>query len=262
MSRMQRSNRRAEAAEDTSGIETTTVGVYRTAATIKGGRRFSFGSLVVAGDRNGSVGIGYGKATEVPPAIEKAEKEARRNMKRVQLHGGTIPHTVVGRFGASKVKLVPGSPGTGVVAGATVRSVLELAGVRDCLSKSYGSTNAKNLVKATLAGLAELRSKEQVEALRGVSLEETRVEQIVTRGAAFTGKGSARPGVALEVPASTSSSESESSDKAEASADGDSKPAAEEEVKAEGQETPEGGEQQGDDSSAKADEEKSGDSAG
>lgn len=201
MSRAQRSNRKSEAAEESSGFESTTVGVYRTAATIKGGRRFSFGSLVVAGDRSGSVGIGYAKATEVPPAIEKAEKEARRNLKRVQLQGGTIPHTVMGRFGASSVRLIPASPGTGVVAGATVRAVLELAGVRDCLTKCYGSTNAKNLVKATLNGLQALRSKEQVAALRGVTIEASHVDHILERGAVFTtGAASRRPGVALELP--------------------------------------------------------------
>lgn len=175
----------SEYREESGSVESTTVGVYRTAATIKGGRRFSFGALVVCGDRHGQVGFGYGKANEVPPAIEKAEKEARRSLKKIYLKEGTIPHTVTGRFGASKVRLVPASPGTGVVAGGTVRSVLELAGVRDCLTKSFGSTNQKNLVKATMAGLEQLRSKEEIERLRGVELGKTHVEEIVERGAAF-----------------------------------------------------------------------------
>lgn len=171
--------------EELAGFESTTVGVYRTAATIKGGRRFSFGSLVVVGDRHGQVGIGYGKANEVPPAIQKAEKDARRSLKKVPLREGTLPHTVVGRFESSRVKLVPASPGTGVVAGAAVRAVLELAGVRDCLTKCYGSTNEKNVVKATLNALLDLRSKEDVEALRGVTLGETHVDDLLARGQAF-----------------------------------------------------------------------------
>jgi len=171
--------------EEAGPIETTTVKVSRTAATIKGGRRFSFGALVVAGDRHGQVGIGYGKANEVPPAIEKGEKEARRDLKQVELQQGTIPHTVIGRFGAAKVKLVPASPGTGVVAGATVRAVLELAGLRDCLTKSYGSSNQINLVKATLNGLTQLRSKKRTEELRGTDIEDTHVEEILKRGAAY-----------------------------------------------------------------------------
>lgn len=171
--------------EELAGFESNTVGVYRTAATIKGGRRFSFGSLVVVGDRQGQVGIGYGKANEVPPAIQKAEKDARRSLKKVPLREGTLPHTVVGRFESSRVKLVPASPGTGVVAGAAVRAVLELAGVRDCLSKCYGSTNEKNVVKATMNALLDLRSKEKVEELRGVSLGETHVDDLLARGQAF-----------------------------------------------------------------------------
>lgn len=171
--------------EETTPLESTTVKVMRTAATIKGGRRFSFGALVVVGDRSGRVGIGYGKANEVPPAIEKGEKEARRSLKSVHLKEGTIPHTVIGRAGASRVKMVPASPGTGVIAGGTVRAVLDLVGVRDCLTKAYGSTNQMNLVKATLDGLLQLRRKDQVEALRGVEIEETHVEEILKRGADF-----------------------------------------------------------------------------
>jgi small subunit ribosomal protein S5 len=171
--------------EDSNGIESTTVGIFRTAATIKGGRRFSFGSLVVVGDRNGQVGFGYGKANEVPSAIEKAEKDGRRSLKRVALKGNTIPHTVQGRFGSSLVKLVPASPGTGVVAGTAVRAVLELAGIQDCMTKSYGSNNKKNLVKATLDGLTQLVDRVTIEELRGVDIGETKVDEMVRRGAAF-----------------------------------------------------------------------------
>ena len=112
----------AELLDETSHLESTTLGVYRTAATVKGGRRFSFGALVVVGDRRGNVGYGYGKANEVPPAIEKAQKEGRKSLRKIPLHGGTIPHEIVGRFGSAKVKLIPASPGTGVVAGAAVRA--------------------------------------------------------------------------------------------------------------------------------------------
>ncbi len=170
---------------ESGGIDTVTVGIWRTAATIKGGRRFSFGAMVVAGDKHGRVGIGYGKANEVPPAIEKAEKEARQGLKPVTLLGRTIPHTVLGRFGASKVRLVPASPGTGIVAGAAVRAVLEAAGVHDCLTKAYGSTNARNLVKAALDGLQQLRSKDQIAALRGVEIGASRVDEILAADAAF-----------------------------------------------------------------------------
>jgi len=116
------------------------------------------------------VGIGYGKANEVPPAVEKGIKNARKAMVKVSLKGTTIPHRVVGRFGASKVVMVPASEGTGVIAGASVRPVLELAGVHDVLTKSYGSNSPKNLVKATLAGLMSLRSKETIQELRGVKI--------------------------------------------------------------------------------------------
>ncbi len=167
------------------GIESTTVGVYRTAATVKGGRRFSFSSLVVVGDRHGSVGFGYGKANQVPPAIEKAQKEGRRRMKRYPLQGRTIPHAVTGRFGSCEVRLLPASPGTGVIAGAAVRAPLELLGIQDCLTKSFGSNNDKNLVKAVINGLNQLRSKDMIEQLRGVTLEKTEVEEAIERGTAF-----------------------------------------------------------------------------
>ena len=137
---------------------------------MRGGRRFSFSALVVVGDGNGSVGYGYGKAREVPLAIAKALKAARRSMVRVPIVRETIPHPVRARFGASRVALVPAGPGTGVIAGAAVKAVAECAGIRNLLTKSFGSNNAKNLVKAVFAGFRELRDRDQVQALRGVSL--------------------------------------------------------------------------------------------
>ncbi|HOB75760.1 MAG TPA: 30S ribosomal protein S5 [Phycisphaerae bacterium] len=146
------------------------VRVYRCATVVKGGRRFSFGALVVVGDRHGKVGIGYGKANEVPSAVEKATKAARRAMISVKLNGTTIPHQVMGKYGASKVALIPAGEGTGVIAGASVRAVMELAGVKDVLTKCYGSTSPKNLVKAAFLALASLRSKDDVAKLRDVSI--------------------------------------------------------------------------------------------
>ena len=146
------------------------VHIRRCAAVVKGGRRFSFNALVVVGNHKGRIGWGYGKATEVPPAVEKAMKDGSRNMVEVALEGRTIPHRVVGRFGAAKVILLPASPGTGVIAGASVRAVVESAGIQDVLTKSFGSSNPVNLVKATINGLRSLRSRSEVERLRGVSL--------------------------------------------------------------------------------------------
>lgn len=166
-------------------LESTTVQIYRTATVVKGGRRFSFGALVVVGDRQGNVGIGYGKAPGVPAAIEKAQKEARKHLVHISLQEGTIPHELTAKFGASTVTLVPAAPGTGVIAGATVRTVLELAGVRDCLTKSFGSNNQKNLLKAALNGLQTLRSREEVAAVRGVEIGETDVEQRLEAGRRF-----------------------------------------------------------------------------
>lgn len=156
---------------DESGVESAVVRIYRCSKVVKGGRTFSFGALVVAGDRRGNVGIGYGKANEVPPAVEKATKDARKQMVKVSLKGTTIPHTVKGTSGASSVVLVPARPGTGVTAGKSVRPCLELAGITDILTKAYGSTSPKNLVKATLAALRQLQVREQVEQTRGVNLD-------------------------------------------------------------------------------------------
>jgi small subunit ribosomal protein S5 len=155
---------------DESGIESSVVRIYRCSKVVKGGRTFSFGALVVVGDRKGNCGIGYGKANEVPQAVEKATKDARKQMFKVNLKGTTIPHTSKGTSGASTVVLVPARPGTGVTAGKSVRPVLELSGVTDILSKAYGSTSPKNLVKATIAALRGLQNREQVEQTRGVQL--------------------------------------------------------------------------------------------
>jgi small subunit ribosomal protein S5 len=175
----------AETLDATSSLESTTVGVYRTAATVKGGRRFSFSALVVVGDRQGRAGVGYGKANQVPQAIEKAQKIAKRKMQEFPMVGRTIPHAVTGRYGACLVRLLPASPGTGVIAGAAVRAPLEMMGVQDCLTKSFGSNNPKNLVKAVMHGLSQLRTKQQVEKLRGVDLGMTEVEEAIERGRQF-----------------------------------------------------------------------------
>ncbi len=155
------------------GLEDRVVKIRRCAAVVKGGRRFSFNALVVVGDKNGRVAVGYGKANEVPPAVEKATKDAQETLRRqrkVSLKGDTIPHRVVGRFGASYVIMVPAGPGTGVKAGPGVRDVLEVCGIRNVLTKVHGSSNPINLVKATIAGLLELRTREEVARLRGVTL--------------------------------------------------------------------------------------------
>ena len=146
------------------------VKINRVAATVKGGRRMSFSALVVLGDKKGKVGIGFGKAKEVQSALEKAFKDARANLVTIETKGTTIPHEVVGVSGTAKVKLIPASPGTGVIAGAAGRAVLECLGVQDVLTKQYGSNNPLNVVKATLEGLSRMRSKEQVAKLRGVNL--------------------------------------------------------------------------------------------
>jgi small subunit ribosomal protein S5 len=155
------------------GLEDRVVKIRRCAAVVKGGRRFSFNALVVVGDSRGRVACGYGKANEVPPAVEKATKDAQETMKRqkrVQMRGDTIPHRVVGRFGGSRVILVPAGPGTGVKAGPGVRDVLEVCGIKNILTKVHGSSNPINLVKATIQGLMLLRTREEVARLRGVTL--------------------------------------------------------------------------------------------
>jgi small subunit ribosomal protein S5 len=154
-------------------MEDRVVKIRRCAAVVKGGRRFSFNALVVVGDNKGRVAVGYGKANEVPPAVDKATKDAQetiKRQKRVSLRGDTIPHRVIGKFGGSRVVLVPAGPGTGVKAGPGVRDVLEVCGVRNILTKVHGSTNPLNLVKATIVGLLSLRTREEVSRLRGVAL--------------------------------------------------------------------------------------------
>lgn len=146
------------------------VKIRRCAAVVKGGRRFSFAAMTVVGDGNGKVGWGYGKANEVPPSVEKANKQAGREMVEVSIIDGTIPHLVKGRYGAGKVILVPAAPGTGVIAGQAVRAVCEAAGIKNILTKSYGTNNPITLVKATFDALAKLRTRQETERLRGVSL--------------------------------------------------------------------------------------------
>lgn len=146
------------------------VKIKRCAAVVKGGRRFSFAAMVVVGDGKGRVGWGYGKANEVPPSVEKAQKQATREMVEVPLKDGTIPHQVSGRFGAAKVVLIPAGPGTGVIAGAAVRAVCEAAGITNILTKSFGTNNPVTLVKATIDGLTKLRTRDDIALLRGVTL--------------------------------------------------------------------------------------------
>ena len=152
-------------------LEDTVVKVFRCSKVVKGGRNFSFAALVVVGDHNGTVGIGYGKANEVPPAVEKAVKDAKKSLKKVSLVDGTVPHKIIGKCRATSITIVPASPGTGVIAGSSARAVLEYAGVRNVLTKINGSTSAKNVVKAVMDGLVKLRDKEAIEALRGVTIE-------------------------------------------------------------------------------------------
>ncbi len=155
-------------------LEDTVVKIFRCSKVVKGGRRFSFAALVVIGDHAGTVGVGYGKANEVPLSVEKAVKDAKKSLHKINLVGRTIPHQITGKFRATKVVLVPASPGTGVIAGSATRAVLEYAGVQDVLTKVYGGNSAKNVVKATLDGLIKLRNKETTESLRGVNVELTK----------------------------------------------------------------------------------------
>src|SRR3954463_2734397 len=171
MAREQR-NRGRDRDSQYGELQERVVEINRVAKVVKGGRRFSFTALVVVGDEKSHVGVGYGKANEVPVAIQKGVEKARRNMFKVPMHGNTITHTTTGIHGAAKVFLKPASEGTGVIAGGGGRAVLELAGIRDVLSKSLGSQNPINLVKATVEGLQQLRDPKQVAELRGLTIAE------------------------------------------------------------------------------------------
>lgn len=196
-------------------LQERVIEINRVAKVVKGGRRFSFTALVAVGDENSVVGVGYGKAREVPLAIQKAVENARKSLIRVPMYGQTIPHRIIGRFGAGHVVLRPASPGTGVIAGGGVRAVLELAGIRDVLTKSIGTQNPINLVKATMDGLINLRRPEQVAKLRGLSVNQVLGIQKQPKAAeSANGEGGAEPVAVV--------AESTPEPEAEAEADSDS----------------------------------------
>ena len=158
----------------TLDLQERLVAVNRVAKTVKGGRTMRFSALVVVGDGNGHVGCGMGKAAEIPEAIRKAVEQAKRNMITVAMDGSTIPHEIIGKFGRGHIVLMPASKGTGVLAGGPARAVIELAGIKDIKTKSYGSNNAINADNATMVGLSQVRTAEQVAKLRGISVEQMR----------------------------------------------------------------------------------------
>jgi small subunit ribosomal protein S5 len=171
---------RERATEQGEEFDERVVHIARTAKVVKGGRHFSFRAVVVVGDNKGSVGVGVGKAREVPEAIRKGSERARRNMRLIAVVGTTIPHEIISRFSAAKVFMKPASPGTGVIAGGGVRAVVEAAGIRDILTKSQGSANILNVVKATIKGLYELQDPVEIAARRGLPV--SRVQPYWSRG--------------------------------------------------------------------------------
>ena len=169
---MARENKAPRRQEEKDGLCKKLICVNRVTKVVKGGRKMRFAALVVVGDENGHVGAGTGKAAEIPEAIRKGTDDAKKNMKTIALVNGTIPHEVVGVFGKGRVKMIPAPEGTGVIAGGPVRAVLEAVGIKNIVTKSLGSNNPINMVRATIAGLCELRSLEEVARLRGKSVEE------------------------------------------------------------------------------------------